>query len=485
MAEIESVKIPIISVDQTGPGFSSATGNTKKFSQSIRQMSEEYETSTGRSFRAMSRGLDISTFGLISFAAIAMKTFEVVKKYLEDSVKAYDKSGLAGQQYISIMNEAEKDTTRFEVSTGEKLSGMVEWWNKLKIAAYNALDETEKSRIKAGERRGNEAAVKSALGLPLDLSANTPGSPNKIIAEIITAAHNGKITIEKEVYALSAFNAKLISEIDKQLQAGWKAEEAETKRHIDAMLKQLDTAMQKLPFSGGGKDFTGANAFIAAGMATASDLNAQRKAKKNYYNTLTDISPEQGQQNKITIEDTKQSMEDFGKKFQIQMKDIKTETNATKVTWKDWANAGVSAFDMLAKISGNASSKIISDVGNIAGSLITMATGGPLGFVTGAMGIVGDIASMFSGSSSSSSSSSQAATAAKTASHYDSVTRQGPQIYNITPTIVITSQNGVQVFGDSSVTTGSLMNLIRQALQRDISNNAINLAGAAPAGAGL
>ena len=487
MAEIESVKIPIISEDQTGPGFASATGNTKKFSQSIRQMSEEYETSTGRSFRAMSRGLDISTFGLISFAAIGMKVFSDIKKTLEESMTAYEHSNLASEEYLKSIEDNSEASKAFEISTGQAFSGIVTAWHNMKTAAMNYFtDPAVKAAVKHMEELAAknatagispaEARKKEVASIMGAYSPNQQGSsttqqieslfgvqhPQQTLEEYRKA---NKISLEEETAYYKDLNKEKETGEAEGLQLTIDSLKSQIK-YIEEQNKQL-AEMRKEKQADEDKDWTEyfKTHWADGTPKTTLEMNDYKIALKG-------------------MEKDKKALEDI----------IKNDAAADKTTLtdskKDWQGYGAvvsSTFSLIAAGANNKSKDIINSISGISSSLFTAASiGGSLGWAAAGIGALASVVGMFSSDSSGQDASkAQAATAAKTASHYDSVTRQGPQIYNITPTIVITSQNGVQVFGDSSVTTGSLMNLIRQALSRDIANNAINLAGAAPAGAGL
>ena len=115
------------------------------------------------------------------------------------------------------------------------------------------------------------------------------------------------------------------------------------------------------------------------------------------------------------------------------------------------------------------------------------ATATGLGLISLAIGGAMSLVSLFnSGDDFTKPNASETAgeSASASSSRYSSVTRRNPQTFSISPQVIISSSNGVQVFGEEGVTGGALANIMREILTRDISNGAFALDDLVPEGAG-
>lgn len=444
---LDSVKIPIISEDQTAPGFASATANTKKFSRSAGQMADQYKTESGKAFRAVSQGLSVSTFGFLSLAGVAYKTVSSINEFRAASIKAYTESGIASASYsasIRAATEAEKD---FKIAVGSSLSGLVEKWNWVKS---NVLGSNE-GAIKAGNAR-----IVAAAGQMQSYLAGTLKTRDEQIRAAIELTAN--MDEKKRAYILSGIGTvdevraifeKIKAEQKKQLDDMAKMKEDELKRQtaIQDRMYWGPTATEGMPGT-----LPGFESFIKGGENSSFYANG---AKKGYIG------------------------------------EMRTGTfKALNESKKDWLSYGQTVGDvlnMVASTTKDRSSEIINGMSGIGQSLFAMAASGgnPLGMISAGASLLTSVFGMFNSSSDRQAEQQAKQTAAaKTAARYDSVTRQGPTVNNFNPTIVIQSTNGVQLIGDSQVTSQTLTGLVIQALQRGVANNQISLSGLAPAGAG-
>jgi len=445
---VDGIKIPVVVTDQTGAGFASATANTKKFSQSMGQMAQQYETETGRSFKAISRGIAMSTFGFVSLGATFMMIGNSIKKFADESIDAYDKSGIASQSYRAALiriNEAQKD---FRVQIGSMFEPLVEAWRNAKAAA---LDYMVTAETKMALQIQKFETIRDMFKKPDELNET-----QKKIALIIGYSKDDRA--RNAALALGGFTKEDI-EYTKKIIDGW-TKEADDKRKEDQKKrdKEYKDALKK-----------------------HQDYIDEIKKSEREYNTQHGPMEPKGYKNAWTGYIDKMNI------YTIEnIKDTDIAIKKSKTDWQSYGQVVSSTFSLMAAGASAQTKKITDSLSSITSSMFTaISLGTTAGWVSAGIGVLASVVDMFRSDKSSDSAQAQQIAAAKTAQRYDSVTRQGTSIYNITPTVIITSQNGVQVFGDNSVTSGSLMNLIRTAMQRDISNNAINLAGAAPAGAGL
>jgi len=120
----------------------------------------------------------------------------------------------------------------------------------------------------------------------------------------------------------------------------------------------------------------------------------------------------------------------------------------------------------------------------IAASLA--GAGAALGIFGAVVGIGASLMSAYSSNDDdySTAGMDDGLTNAASSSRYSSVTRRNPQTFSISPQVIISSSNGVQVFGEEGVTGGALANIMREILTRDISNGAFALDDLVPEGAG-